>query len=397
LGRGEWSVLTESQHAERVGTLRGPERVVSHRLREGPMRLYEKINISTTELATMPPCTRRALLTAAGTGVVASLAGCGSLVNNSPLAEAPPVGELDGYRVFIAEGVDFPNPGAVSSVKDSASADVSVYPSGDDQVQQVRGCLTDGRPAVVVGANAQWTVMQACADSDRRYGFTQNGWGPTDRIAAAVPKQGRLDTHKFVGAELPRDLPWAVSEVLEPSLPECPEPLDLEVPDGATTIGRSRIRGVNDVGGFDRWDTLRLAAKTEPAVVSVDMQATMYGGSTQSDTSSYKPDRIRFVSDFPERITGMSPQDADIDGLTVETTGSAGSETTLMQYTFTPQEKIDLWSFAACTRMQFQTRDTEPPISYDSNGRFRWRDPQLLDDDTWVHHTPGQAVWYPNR
>ncbi|RLM34679.1 hypothetical protein DVK01_13400 [Haloarcula sp. Atlit-120R] len=274
---------------------------------------------------------------------------------------------------------------------------MSVYPSGDDQVQQVRDCLTDGRPAVVAGADAQWTVMQACADSERRYGFTQNGWGPTDRIAAAVPKQGRLDTHKFVGAELPRDLPWAVSEVLEPSLPECPAPLELEGPDGATTIGRSRIRGVNDVGGFDRWDTLRMAANVDPAVVSVDMQATVYGGSTQSDTSSYKPDRIRFVSDFPGKISGMSPQDAGLDSLTVEATSNTGPETTLTQYTFTPRGKRYQGAFAACARTQFRTRKTEPPISYDSNGRFRWRDPQLLDDDTWVHHTPGQAVWYPNR
>lgn len=349
------------------------------------------------EKATMPPCTRRALLATAGTGVITSLAGCGSLLNNSPSAEAPPFEGIDGYRVFMAEGVDFPNVEAVSFVGEESSADVSVYPSGDDHVQQVRDCLADGQPAVVAGPDAQWTVMQACAKSDRRYGFAQNGWTPTDRIAAAVPKQGRLDTHKFVGAELPRDLPWAVSEVLDPQLPDYPEPLDLQIPDGSTTIGRSRIRGVNDVGGFDRWDIVRLAAKAEPAVISLDLQATIYGGATPKDASSYKPDRIRFVSDGPGNITGTSPRDTDLDSLAVETTDSAGSDESLMQYTFTPQKNAELRSFAACTRTQFQTDDTEPPISYDSNGRFRWRDPQLLEDDTWVHHTPGEAVWYPNR
>jgi hypothetical protein len=154
---------------------------------------------------------------------------------------------------------------------------------------------------------------------------------------------------------------------------------------------------VNDVGGFDRWDIVRLAAKAEPAVISVDMQATIYGGATPQDASSYRPDRIRFVSDVPGNITGKSPQNTDLDALAVETTDGAGSDKSLVQYTFTPQKNAELRSFAACTRTQFQTNDTEPPISYISNGRFRWHDPQLLEDDTWVHHTPGEAVWYPNR
>lgn len=344
----------------------------------------------------MPLSTRRALLATAGTGVVSSLAGCGSLLSNSPSAEAPVLTRSEGYRVFVTDEVAFPNAETVSFVKNESSADVSVYPSGDDQIQQIRDCLTDGQPAVVAGADAQWTVMQACADSGRRYGLTQSGWKPTDRIAAAVPKQGRLDTHKFVGTELPRDLPWAVSELLTPLLSDRPMTLELEVPDSSQTIGRSRIRGVNDVGGFDRWDTVRVAADAEPAVVSVDIQATVYGGSTLKDTSSYEPDRIRFVSDFPGRITQTAPQNTHVGSLIVNISESIDPENSLMRYTFTPQEKAELGSFTACARAIFQTQDTEPPISYTSNGRFRWRDSRLLEDDTWVHHTPGEAVWYPN-
>ena len=344
----------------------------------------------------MPPRSRRALLATVATGVAGSIAGCGSVLNSSPSTAAPPVHGVGGRRIFVASGVEFPNTDHVSLVNDPDDADVAVFPSGDDQITEVT-VLADNMPVVVAGRDAQWTVMQACDETGRSYGFARDSWGANTRIAAAVPNDNRLDTHLFVGAELPRDLPWALGELFDPLLKDCTVPVESpSVPDDGVFVGASRIRGVNDAGGFDRWDRLYTVSGDEPTSFFLNIEATIYGGSTTGDDGAYRPEQVRLVAEFDNVVDTVGPGTTDANGLSIaHTIVSTENGGTNVDHTFTPQTAATRESFTAGTRIEIHVEDESLPFSYIGNGRFRWHDSQMLNDDTWVHHTPGNAVWHP--
>lgn len=341
----------------------------------------------------MPPYTRRALLATAAAGATA---GCSSVLNSSPSATPPTVTGIEGRSVFVADGVTVPSTDGVATVADPAEADVAVFPPGDDSVAAVARVLRNDTPVAVAGTDAQWTVMQACDETERSYGFASDGWGPDTRVAAAVPRESHLDTHAFVGAELPRDLPWALGELFDPLRGDCAIPVESpSVPDAAVPVGASRIRGLNDVGGFDRWDRVRTASDDSGTSFFVDTEATIDAGSRDGGAGAYRSDQVRLAADFDGFVADVGPGTAEGDGLTAtHTVVSDDSAGTSVDHTFSPPDDTRE-SFTACTRAKVTVEAFEAPFSYVANARFRWRDPQLLEDDTWGHHTPGNAVWYP--
>lgn len=347
----------------------------------------------------MAPLSRRALLATAATGTAGALAGCGSLLNSSPSPSAPSVRGIDGRPLFVADGVTFPDAAGRdrSFVDDPSDADVAVFPPGDEHVEAVAGALEADTPVAVAGSDAQGTLMRSCGESARSYGFARDSWSPSTRVVAAVPDGPRLHTHLFVGPELPRDLPWALGELFDPAGRECTVPVDEPaVPDAATAIGTARIRGRNDVGGFDRRDRVRVSDDASPTSVFVDTEATIFAGSRGDDGGAYRADRVRIAADFEQDVADAGPGTTDANGLGVtHAVGSNGSDATSVDHSFTPETTETRESFTACTRTRVTVEEFADRFSYLANARFRWRDPQLLEDDTWVHHTPGSAVWVP--
>ncbi|GAB6862520.1 hypothetical protein JCM17092_26090 [Haloplanus litoreus] len=124
----------------------------------------------------------------------------------------------------------------------------------------------------VVGADAQAALMEACAADGRSYGFARNSWGPETSVVAATPSGDRIDTHLFVGVDLPDDLLWELDDALVTTGPECTlrqnsSEHSERFTEDTQPVSISRIRGVNDVGGFDRWDRVRAMRHADGASV----------------------------------------------------------------------------------------------------------------------------------
>lgn len=333
----------------------------------------------------MSPPSRRALLAALGTSTASVLAGCTAPGTKS--IGPPPVDGIEGHPVFAADGVTLPDNPAVTTVDSVAAADVAVFPASDSAIDGVTAALEADTVTAVSGRDSQHTLMQACARDSRSYGFASDGWEPDTRVVAADPHDSHLDTHVFVGAEIPRDLPWALGEIFEPAVGDCP-PADVG-PSESTLLGRSRIRGRNQVAGFDRWDRVAVGSNDGESTVTTDVRATILAGSEVAGDDRYRADQLRTSVEFDQSVTAAarSKSDAGVD----LRTGGGERET---RTTFVPTDEATRRTFTGCQRSVVTAPTNGWPFSYIGNVRFRWRDPRLLGDEEYHHHTPGASVWY---
>ncbi|MBX0295631.1 hypothetical protein [Haloarcula nitratireducens] len=342
----------------------------------------------------MPSSSRRAFLAATGVGL-GSLAGCNALSTDPPTT-SPPTVNLAGRTVFVDSQVPVPDRAEFDRTNDTTAADVAVFAPTEANVEQVAVTLADGTPVAVAGADAQWTLMQACRELDASYGLASSGWGAQTRFVAAVPRGDRLDTHVFVGAELPRDLPWALSETLSPRAQSCTVPFErVELPDDVTRLGTARIRGRNDVAGFDRLDSVRVRTDDEDvSPVFVDTSATIWSGEAADGDDRYRADSVALAAEFDARLDRIGPGSQTTESLTVADESDTTEDEA--RQVFTPETDATRDRFTACSRCRVIPDELGDRFSYLANARFRWRDPRLLrSDDVWSHHTPGEAVWYP--
>lgn len=342
----------------------------------------------------MPSRSRRAFLTATGVGL-GSLAGCTALSTEPPTAPPPTADGLTGRTVFVDSQVSVPDRVEFDRTNDTTAADIAVFAPSEASVEQAAVTLADGTPVAVAGTDAQWTLMQACRELDASYGLASSGWGAQTRFVAAVPRGGRLDTHIVVGAELPRDLPWALSETLSPPAQSCTAPFEhVELPEDVTRLGTARIRGRNDVAGFDRRDSVLVAADDDVTPVYVDTSATIWSGDAADGDDRYRADSVVLASEFDSRLDRIGPGSKTTESLTVADKSDTTEDEA--RQVFTPTTDAARDGFTACSRCRVVPDELGDRFSYLANARFRWRDPRLLrSDDTWGHHTPGEAVWYP--
>ncbi len=346
----------------------------------------------------MSPLSRRALLAAAATGSAGALAGCGALPSLSSDADTPTPGGLGGRTVYAAD-VPLPDDAGVRTVDDPAAADVAAFPAGDSSVAPATDALAAGTPVAVAGEDAQWTATHVCDADGRSYGLSSDAWGPNTRVVAVTPSPDHLLTHRFVGVGVPADLPWVLAEVVSPTREDCTLPAVASVvPDGvesgAALAGVCRTLGRNDVAGFDRWDRVRTAAGDGWTAAVVDVAATVLAGSEVSGGDDrYHADGVRLVAEFEASLDGVAPAARTAAGLRVE--NRSDPTTNAARHAYSPTTDAARRSFTACQRSYLTADEMPRPFSYTANVRFRWRDPRLLDDDRWTHHTPGRAVWYP--
>lgn len=346
----------------------------------------------------MPPLSRRALLATMATGAAATSAGCSTWVGEpSPNSDTPH--ELANRMVFAAEEVSLPRAESLNRTADPSTADVVVYPA-DASVEAITSSLQAETVTAVVGTDAQATLMEACAADGRSYGFARNSWGPETSVVAANPRDDRIDTHLFVGVDLPDDLLWALDEAFVATGPECTLCQDSsDHPERFTgttqPVSISRIRGVNDVGGFDRWDRVSATRHADGADYIVDISGTIFAGSAARQASNYRSDQIRLVThtDGQTEYVGLGIGGVPVDALQIDDRSNRSDG--VVELAVTPGSDASRQSFTACQRAVITTETVEEQFSYTANGRFRWQKSGLFDDDLWHHHTPGQAVWYP--
>lgn len=346
----------------------------------------------------MPPLSRRALLATVAAGTTVTSAGCSTLIGEpSTGSDSPP--ELANRTVYTAEGVSLPRAESLDRVADLSNADVAVYPA-EASVESIIRSLRAETVTAVVGADAQAVLMEACASDGRPYGFARDSWNPDPSVVAANPRGDRIDTHLFVGVDLPADLLWALDEAFATAGPGCTlrgdsSDASKRITDRAQLISASRIRGVNDVGGFDRWDRVSATRLSNSAGYVIEVTGTIFAGTAARHASNYRSDQIRLVTHTDGQVehaglgTGRVPADAlEIDDRSERSDG-------VVELAVTPESDAARQSFTACQRAVITTETVEEQFGYTANGRFRWRKPGLLDDDLWHHHTPGRAVWYP--
>jgi hypothetical protein len=347
----------------------------------------------------MPPLSRRALLATAAAGTAGSVAGCSAFLDESSTTSTPRHG-LENRTLHAADGVSIPRVGGLDRTADPSNADVAVFPT-DADVETLVSALQEGTVTAVVGTDAQATLMDVCASDGRSYGFARNSWHPEPAVVAANPGDDHLDTHLFVGLDLPDDLPWALGEAFATAGSACgfregssdaPEWIE----DRTRPVGTSRIRGLNDVGGFDRWDRVSATPLPDGAGYLVEMTGTIFAGSAARQPSDYTSDQVRLVTHFDEQVeyTRLGTGDIPADTLQIEdrTERSEG----VAELAVTSENGAARQSFTACQRAAVTTETAAESFGYIGNGRFRWRKSGLFDDDLWHHHTPGAAVWYPH-
>jgi hypothetical protein len=347
----------------------------------------------------MSPHSRRALLATIATGTVGSVSGCTAWVDGRT-TQPEPARRLANRSLYVAADVTVPTVDGLARSPNPTDADIAVFPAGAKDV--VLAALDTGTVAAVVGTDAQATLMAACAADGRSYGFARNSWNPDSSVVAAVPGESRIDTHLFVGLVLPDDLPWALGEVVATDSPGC------SFRQGASNspdqfagqlepLGTSRIRGLNDAGGFDRWDRVRAATGRDGSdrAYVIEIMGTIYARSAARRGSDYVADQVRLVADTDGAVTdvdlgtgGVPAEELRIDDRTDRSEGE-------LELRATPQSDAARRSFTACQQAVVVTETARSPFDYLANGRFRWRNPGLLDDELWHHHTPGRAVWYP--
>lgn len=342
----------------------------------------------------MPSTTRRAFLATVATGAVGAVAGCQSLTNDRPSADPPAVDGLTGSTLFLADGVSLPAGTSVDRVDAPADAELAVFPPRDDSIEPAADTLAADVPVAIAGEDALGTLLSVCRAADRPYGFASNGWNSRTAVAGAVPAFGVLDTHVFVTADLPGDLPWALGDLLHPPSYDCAVPLEhLPVDDAAVSLGTARVRGYNAAGEFDRRDRVAVVPESDPAEVFVDTQGTIVAGRRGGASGPYRTDRVKTVAQFDQRFDAVGPAGQTTEVLGVRNVSDPTENTA--SAVFQPRNGDAHDSFTACQRARLAVDDFSGPFRYTGNVRFRWADPQLLDDDTFVHHTPGSAAWYP--
>lgn len=342
----------------------------------------------------MPPQTRRALLATVATGTVGAIAGCGSLTNDDASLGPPEPRGLASATLFLADAVSLPQSADVDAVDDPSDADLAVFPAADASVTPAVEALGADVPVAIAGEAALGTLLAVCRDADRPYGFASNGWNSRTQVAGAVPSFRVLDTHVFVTARVPQDLPWALGGLLQPPSYDCAVPIEhVPVDDAAVSLGTARVRGYNAVGEFDRRDRVTVVPDGDPTPVFVDTEATIRAGRRSGERGPYRADRIKTVAQFDGRFDSVGPAGQTTDALAVQNVSDPTEHTAAVE--FSPRTDATRESFTACQRTRLEVENFSGPFRYTGNARFRWADPQLLDDATFVHHTPGSAVWYP--
>jgi len=346
----------------------------------------------------MPPLSRRALLATMAAGAAGTSAGCSGWIDEPPAnTNAPP--ELANRTVFAADGVTLPRVESLDSTADPSSADIAVYPA-DANVDSITDSLQAETVTAVVGADAQAALMEACVADGRSYGFARNSWGPETSVVAATPSGDRIDTHLFVGVNLPDDLLWAPDDALVTTGPECTlrqKSLDNSerFTEDIQPVSISRIRSVNDVGGFDRWDRVPATRHAGGAGYVVDITGSMFADPASKHASNYRSDQIRLVTHADGQVESASLGTGGVPAEDLRTDDRSKHSDGVVEQTVTPESDAARQSFTACQRAAITSEPIEEQFSYTTNGRFRWRKPGLFDDDLWHHHTPGRAVWYP--
>jgi len=162
------------------------------------------------------------------------------------------------------------------------------------------------------------------------------------------------------------------------------------------SLGVSYLHGRNDVARFDRRDTVRAATDTDQADLVVDIRGTIYAGSEVGGDGRYVADQIRLEASFDNHLSATAPQSGDTENLVVQRDVDMADDA--LEHRFAPTSDKTHRRFTACQHSLVIASEMPEPFSYTANGRFRWRNPRFIrEDDRWHHHTPGRAVWYPNR
>lgn len=346
----------------------------------------------------MSPQSRRSLLATLATGAVGAVAGCNESL--PPSAEPTTTDRLANRSLYVADGVPFPDVDGARRVSDVADADVAVFPPDTDP-ESVGNALASGVVAAVVGTDAQSSLRSACESTDRSYGFARDSWGGEETVVVGTPRDGTVDTHLFAGVDVADDVPWALGEAFDARGPPCElgsetDAVPDEVADRLEPVGASRIRGVNDAGGFDRWDRVRAASNPDGSLeYVVDVSGTIFAGRAARTGSRYASDRVRLVAETDDRIegVGLGAGGVPADDVRVEDRSDRGEG--VVELAATADGDDARRSFTACQRAYVVSEADEPSVAYTANGRFRWRKSGLLDDEYWYHHTPGRARWRP--
>jgi len=342
----------------------------------------------------MPSTTRRALLATVATGVVGAVAGCQSLTNDRASLGRPSVTGLSAATLWLHDDVSLPPSTDVDRVAEPTEADLAVYPAADASVDPAIETLAADVPVAVAGDDALGTLLSICDGSGRSYGFASNGWNSRTDVAGVVPSFDALDTHVFVTADYPDDLPWALGELLQPPSYERTVPIEhVPLPENVRSLGTARVRGYNTGGEFDRRDRVFVRPDSDPTPVFVDIEATIVAGRRGGPSGPYRTDRVETVAHFDQRFTDVGPSGQTTDALAVQNVSDDTENAA--NVVFTPRNGETRTSFTACQRARVVVDDFTEPFRYTGNVRSRWTDPQLLEDDDFGHHTPGSAVWYP--
>jgi hypothetical protein len=301
--------------------------------------------------------------------------------------------------VYASEAVSLPPSGRLDTTGDPTAAGVAVYPA-DATVASIADSLQAGTVTAVVGEDAQAVLMQACASDGRSFGFARDSWGPGPSVVAANPRGDRIDTHLFVGVDLPSDLLWTLGAAFETAGPGCTLRQDSadasgRVTGGTRPVGASRIRGVNDAGGFDRWDRVAATGDARGAGYVVDIAGTIFAGAAARRASEYRSDRIRLVSHTDGQVESAGLGTGGVAADALRTDDRSRLPDGVVELAATADRDTARRSFTACQRAVVATDTADEQFGYTANGRFRWRNPGLFDDELWHHHTPGRAVWHP--
>jgi hypothetical protein len=342
----------------------------------------------------MPSTTRRAFLSTVTTGAVGAVAGCQSLTNDRASLGRPNTTGLSPATLWLDDDVSLPPTVDAETTDTRTDADVAVFPAAVASVNPAIETLAANVPVAVAGDDALATLLAICRGADRSYGFASNGWNSSTDVAGAVPRSETLHTHVFVTADYPDDLPWALGDMLQPATRDCAVPSEhVPLSETARSLGTARVRGYNAVGEFDRRDRVFVRPDSDPTPVFAEMEATIVAGRVGGPTGPYRADRVKTVADFDQRVTDVGPAAQTTDALGVRNV-SDGTEK-IGSIEFSPRNGAARESFTACQRARLVVDDLSTPFRYTGNARFRWIDPQLLENETFVHHTPGSAAWYP--
>jgi hypothetical protein len=348
----------------------------------------------------MSPRSRRSLLATVATGLASGVAGCNARLDGLS-ASPPPVRLADLDPLYVADGVSLPDGAEPLTVGDPTGGRLALFPATDPDRDEALAALRGATPVAVVGRDAQATLAALCAEDGRAYGLAGESWEPTTRVAAVVPYGEVLATHVFEGVGVPGGLPDALDRILNPPRAACE--VDPELPgypngfdDRGRALGTAYVHGRNEAGRFTRRDALRIAPGPDRTRVVLSMRGTIQDrGGVDSSGDRYDADRIRLVASFDDPLHSTAPPTGETDGLTVRREEDGSDDA--VDHGFESTSDRTRRGFTACQRSLLTPTGTPDPFSYVANARFGWRDARLLrEDDHWHHHTPGQAVWYPD-